>query len=438
MRLTDGTSNTRVPGVVAVMLVSAVLILGLEAGVHGAVFQGASESELLKTADEFFREVARLRGLEIKGTVKKGVKTKAEIAQYLNERVKDEYDERELEREGKVLRKLGLIPAEMNYKEFTLKFLTEQVGGYYDPDKKTLFISAWLPLEQQKTVMVHELTHALQDQHFNLNRFIKQVRKIENDDMVLARQALVEGEGMAVMFDFVLEPEGRNFAQLPNIVSLMRSQFSAMDSQLEVFKQAPEYLRETLLFPYGYGLAFLQRIRSKKPWSAVDRIYSDLPESTEQIIHPEKYFDERDRPQAVEVRDPARLLGKRWRTTYRNVLGEFSTYLLLRLFLSEEESLKCSEGWGGDRILLVEETGGKGSVVLIESVWDTAQDADEYFKASEVWISRRFPGAVKAGDPPIGYAWAGNGERHLLQRRASRVRLILGLPERDAAKFKIF
>src|SRR6058998_1861255 len=386
------------------LTVSIVALLGLGGAVWGTAFQGANESELLKTADEVLREVARIRGLEIKGTVKKGVKTKEEIAQYLNERVKDEYQEKELEREGKVLKKLGFIPSEMDYKEFILKLLTEQVGGYYDPDKKTFFISGWLPVEQQKPVMVHELTHALQDQHFDLNRFIKRVRKLENDDMVLARQALVEGEGMAVMFDFILEPEGRNFAQLPNIVSLMRSQLSEMDSQFEIFKQAPMYLRETLLFPYGYGAAFLQRIRSKEPWSAVNRIYSDLPESTEQIIHPEKYFDQRDRPQPVEVQDPAGLLGKNWKTTYRNVLGEFSTYLLLKLVFGEDEAEKCSEGWGGDRILMAEETGGKGAVVLIESVWDTQQDADEYFRASEVWISRRFPEARKADGLASGFS----------------------------------
>ncbi len=438
MKLFFKAVNTSARKRIAMLAVSAALAFGLGGASFGTVVQGTNESDLLRTADEVLRQVARIRGLELKAPVQRGVKSKEEIARYLNERVKDEYQEKELEREGKVLRKFGLIPADLDYKEFTLKLLTEQVGGYYDPDKKTFFIAGWLPPDQQKPVMVHELTHALQDQHFDLNRFIKQVRKIENDDMVLARQALVEGEGMAVMFDYLLEPAGRNFAQLPNIAALMRSQLSVMDSQFEVFKQAPMYLRETLLFPYGYGAAFLQRVRSKEAWSAVNRIYSDLPESTEQIIHPEKYFDARDRPQAVEVQDPAGVLGKSWRTTYRNVLGEFSTYLLLKLFLGEEESEKGSRGWDGDRLLLVEESGGKGYFVLAESVWDTPGDAEEYFKALEEWVPRRFPNAKKVDDIASGFAWIENGERHFIQRNGSRVRLMVGLPESQAQKFKDF
>ncbi len=167
-----------------VIFVATIIVLG---GALAIAFQ-SSDTELLKTADEILKEVARIRGLELKGPVQKGIKSKEEIAQYLRERIRDEYDASELRREGKVLKKLGLIPQEMDYQEFILKLLTEQVGGYYDPDKKTFFISGWLPLEQQKPVMAHELTHALQDQYFDLNRFIKQVRKMENDDMVLAQE----------------------------------------------------------------------------------------------------------------------------------------------------------------------------------------------------------------------------------------------------------
>src|SRR6266498_4264129 len=197
-----------------VIVVATMIVLG---GTFAIGLQNSTDTDLLKRAVDILKEVVIIRGLELKGPVQKGIKNKEEIAQYLRERIRDEYDVNELRREGKVLKKLGLIPQEMDYQEFILKLLTEQVGGYYDPDKKTFFISSWLPLEQQKPVMAHELTHALQDQHFGLNRFIKQVRKMENDDMVLARQALVEGEAMAVMFDYLLQqqPVGKSFAELP-------------------------------------------------------------------------------------------------------------------------------------------------------------------------------------------------------------------------------
>jgi len=416
-----------------VIVVATMIVLG---GTFAIGLQNSTDTDLLKTADEILKEVVRIRGLELKGPVQKGIKNKEEIAQYLRERIRDEYDVNELRREGKVLKKLGLIPQEMDYQEFILKLLTEQVGGYYDPDKKTFFISSWLPLEQQKPVMAHELTHALQDQHFGLNRFIKQVRKMENDDMVLARQALVEGEGMAVMFDYLLQPVGKTFAELPAIVTVMRSQLATVDSQFEVFKNAPMFLKETLLFPYGYGAAFLQKIRSKEPWSSVNRIYSDLPESTEQIIHPEKYFDVRDKPRPVEIEDPSARLGKEWRISYRNVLGEFTTYLLLKLFLSEEESLKGSSGWDGDRLLLLEKDGSGSCAVFQESVWDSPEDAGEFYQALSRWLQQRFPRGKQSEDASGGFAWKDGGEYHSIQRNGARIRLIVGLPQEYSSKFK--
>ena len=153
-----------------------MLILGL-GGIAPAFAQEASESELVKTGDEMLQSAARLRGLEPKGPIQQGVKDKAEISRYLNERVQAEYAPGEIEKEGKILRTLGLIPESNGLQGHLLsKLLTEQVGGYYDSDKKTFFIASWLPSEEQKPVMIHELTHALQDQHFDVAKMLKEDR----------------------------------------------------------------------------------------------------------------------------------------------------------------------------------------------------------------------------------------------------------------------
>jgi hypothetical protein len=378
--------------------------------------------------------VARLRGLEPKAPVAKGVKSRDEIASYLSDHVREQYGEAKLDAEGRTLQILGLIPPMESYREFVLKLLTEQVGGYYDPERRTFFIAGWLPLEQQKPVMAHELTHALQDQHFEIGRILKEDLKLQNDDRALAHQALFEGDAMAVMLDYLLEPAGRNFAQLPDLVTVMRSQLSQMDSQFPVFKQAPMYLRETLLFPYGYGAAFLQQIRLKQPWSAVDKVYADLPASTEQIMHPEKYLGSRDEPQPLPAEDPSARLGEAWKANYANVLGEFSLYLLLRLHLPDERAKQATSGWDGDRLMLTED--GTSSAVFFSSVWDSPEEAAEYQAALRDWLKLRIPESRTLEESEEILALSKGGQYYSVSTVDGTIRLVMGLPEVLAGKIR--
>jgi hypothetical protein len=414
----------------------AVLLLSLALGgrTYALMQEGGAEG-LLKAADEITQQVARIRELEPKAPIQKGIETREEIAEYLDRRFKEDYDEKDLLREGRLLEQLGLIPDGAKYKDLVMKLLTEQVGGYYDPDRKTLFIAGWLPIDQQRPVMVHEIAHALQDQYFDLERIIKEDLKLKNDDQAMAHKALAEGDGMAVMLDYLLQPAGKSFQELPDLVFVMRSQLTLMESQFAVFREAPLYLKETLLFPYGYGAAFLQKARANgQPWSAVNKIYSDLPESTEQIIHPEKYFVSRDKPKLVKSEEVLGSLGERWREGYSEVLGEFSVFLLLRLHLPEDRSRKAAEGWGGDRVVLVEEAQGQGSFVLLESIWDTDQDAEEFRQATEEWLPGRLPNARKSDEAGSGSTYAEEDRLSFVQRRGLKVRLALGIPREAVSR----
>jgi hypothetical protein len=403
------------------------------AGLTAKAFPQEAPSDLLKTADEIIARVTTLRGLQPKGPIQKGVKSRSEISRFLESHVKENYDEEQLQSEGRVMQKLGLIPTSMDYKDFTLKLLTEQVGGYYDPEKKTFFIAAWLPIEQQKPVMVHELTHALQDQYFDIGRFQKEDRQSHNDDRSLARQAVFEGDAMAVMLDYMLEPAGRNFTQLPNLVTVMRQQFSSMESQFDVFKQAPMFLKEELLFPYGYGAAFLQKLRSTQPWDAVNKLYLDFPASTEQIIHPEKYLEPRDQPRDVELQDPSPGLSPGWKSTYHNVLGEFTLYLMLKAFIPEETAKTAAAGWGGDQVMLLQNSNGD-SAVFVSSVWDTVADAGQFYAAMDTWFKIRFPESKRSEESASGFHLSTPAGFHALRQEGDRVRFVVGLPESEASR----
>jgi hypothetical protein len=256
-----------------------------------------------------------------------------------------------------------------------------------------LYIADWIPLEIQKPVMAHELTHALQDQYFDLKKFLTPVEG--NDDRTLARNALIEGEGFIIMLDYALRPMGRNAIDVPDLVELNRAQMPLMETQFPIFGKAPDYLKETLIFPYAYGGAFLKEILTQGGWEAVAQIYTNLPESTEQILHPEKYLNAPDPPTEVDTNFLRENLSEEWEPIVENVLGEFSTYLLLREFISDEQALKASEGWDGDKVELWETSGGK-TAILLSTIWDESSDASEFFEAYSELIAQKYPEAERS------------------------------------------
>jgi hypothetical protein len=413
------------------------IIMGLGRGA-AALMQGPEASELLKTADEMARNVARLRGLEPKAPISKGVKDRAEIAQYLNERIQKEYDPKQLQLEGKVLQKLGLIPATVDYRELSIRLLTDQAAGFYDEDKKAYFIASWLPVDEQKPTMIHELTHALQDQYFDLKQILETDRKMNNDDRTLAHGAFIEGDGMAVMIEYILQNTQRHFADLPDLALALKLQMSTLQDRSPIMKSAPSFMQETLLFPYGYGSSFLQQVWKKNPsWKAIDKIYSDLPASTEQIMHPEKYFGDRDEPKPVNTEALAAKLGSNWKTVYKNVLGEFGLGQLLNLHYAEGRARRAASGWGGDQVLLLENEDGK-EAILVDTVWDTADDSDKFFTAMEEWFGQHYPKATKKNESPTGFSLIQKGEFNSLRHEGTEVRFILGFPEAESKKLSGF
>jgi hypothetical protein len=418
-------------------IVLLAIIVGLcqDAAVLG---QEPDASVLLKAADEMVQTAARLRGLEPKVPISKGVKTRAEITRYLEEHIKKERDQNRLQMEGKLLQKLGIIPATVDYKDLILKLLTEQIAGFYDPDKKAYFIPSWLPSDEQKPVMIHELTHALQDQYFNIKEILEADHKQNNDDRELAHQSLMEGDAMAVMIDSILELQKMHFADLPDITPVMKLLMSTMQEESPIMRSTPSFIKETLIFPYGYGSSFLQQIWKRNPsWRAINKVYSDLPASTEQIMHPEKYYANRDAPKPVSAEALAAKLGNHWKIVYKNVLGEFSLGLLLNLHLTDEHAKRAATGWGGDQVLLLENGAGKYAVI-VGTLWDTTDDSDKFFAAMDEWFRQHYPKAARTHESPTGFSLVQDGEFNSLRHEGAAVRFILGLPESEAKKLPEF
>jgi hypothetical protein len=209
-----------------------------------------------------------------------------------------------------------------------------------------------------------------------------------------------------------------------------------MQDQFSVLSDAPMYIQQILLFPYGYGASFLQKAWKNNPgWESINKIYSDLPVSTEQIIHPEKYFSVRDDPKPVSALDPAARLGRDWKVVYQNVLGEFSLGLLLNLQLTEEHSRKSVSGWGGDEVMYLENGAGRDAA-FVNTVWDTEEVAEKFFLAMDEWFQKRFPDADRKNETSMSFSLVQDREFYEIHREGRNLYLLFGLPETDSRKWQ--
>src|SRR5438067_2187033 len=193
-----------------------------------------------------------------------------------------------------------------------VRLLSEQVAGFYSLKDKTVYMMDWIPQEQQMAIMSHELTHALQDQTVDLKTWLehgphgedvaakakdKSAEKtadpdeeISQDEAVMAREAVTEGQGMVVMIDYVLRHSGKNNLTDPAFVANLRADMMAASGS-PVLNQAPLYLQEFLEFPYSYGLEFVRELQLKGGKRlAYEDVLEHPPVNSREIMEPQSYF----------------------------------------------------------------------------------------------------------------------------------------------------
>ncbi|HSE97509.1 MAG TPA: DUF6782 family putative metallopeptidase [Blastocatellia bacterium] len=352
---------------------------------QGAVSIKGPDTAALKATEEILGRVSRLRGLEIKHQVKSGFKTKDEIGESVIKDLDEGNTPEEFDATTKMLLKLGLVPAGFPLRDFLVKLLREQVAGFYEPKTKEFYLAAWLPVAEQKTVIAHELVHALQDQHFNLRRFEKWPKG--DSDAELAAHALVEGDATLVMFQYAFDQQGMrmDLSAIGSLTDKLLEQGDDDDKEkYPVLSSAPSVLREGLQFPYVYGIGFVQEVLKKRSLDQLNSIYTDLPTSTEQVMHPERYLV-RDHPVRIELADLTSTLGAGWKQIDADVNGEFGYHTILAEYVAKRLAHLAAEGWDGDRYALYED-GKTGALLLAHyTTWDSERDAKEFF---EIYIER--------------------------------------------------
>ena len=347
----------------------------------------------------------------------RGVLSRDEIRKKLEERLAKEFPKAEIAAEGMVLKRLGLIPADADYLKLVLDLLTDQVVGFYDPFKRQLYIADWMPVDMQRPALAHEITHGLQDQHFDLRRFTAGLKG--NADRQMARAALVEGDGTGVMLEFAL---GVDLSSLPpGVMAMLKPMLQVFSSP--TFQRTPRFLREVLVFPYTAGLDFVATLRRRLAWSKINALYARPPESTEQVLHPEK-FQAGERPVLVAARPLAALKGSR--EVWQDTLGEAQLRLYLEQHTARERAETAAAGWGGDRAVAYQVPGRTGVAVVHYSVWDGEQDAIE-FEEAQVAVLAKLAGRPAQASGPVVYVAEG-GLVYAVVRQGARVVSGYGVP----------
>ena len=374
---------------------------------------------------EVLRETSELRKLPVLRQVRSGAQSRAEIEQMLIRNLNESATPEETLATETMMKKFGLAPADFQLRPFLIKLLAEQVAGYYDPKTQEFYLADWIDLDGQKPVMAHELTHALQDQHFNLRRFEDWPK--HDSDAELSAHSLVEGDASFLMMQYVVRSPARQLA-------FMKAMVAGGASTSEQIEKAPRVMRETLLFPYLQGMSWVAQVYKRGGWDAVSAAYRNLPKSTEQILHADRY-DAGDAPKKVELRDVSSSLGRGWRKADDDVEGEWGFYLLLDEFLqSSDVSKKAAEGWGGDRYALFVGPSKTDVVVAQKTVWDTEADAREFFDAYVRRTTKRY-GAEPAEVSTAGrQLWQTKEGAVVVEQQGAEVRIVEGVPAGVDAK----
>ncbi|MDE3169559.1 MAG: hypothetical protein KGL75_05405 [Acidobacteriota bacterium] len=352
-----------------------------------------SREEFLSAADTVLTQMSQILDLPIRRPLKKSLRSRQEIRAYLVKQDKDDKDKARRYADNKALKAFGLIPKNFPLDSFMIDLLTDQVAGMYDPKAKEFYIADWIPISDQREVMAHELTHALEDQSFHIETWIKAARP--NDDAEMARDSVSEGSALAAMVDYVLRDEHVGVRDLPDVTQLIRSGALAEMSQDPVMAKAPPYIQDALMFPYLEGTAFSQQfLKAHTGWSDLKLLFENPPVSTQQILHPDLYF-KGVRPTPVTLPAWKGIAPKDWKLLEENVLGEFGVQELLKQFLDANRAASLAPDWIGDRYAVFEDSRTGATPLVFRLALDSGDHAAQFFGAYSAALAKKY--ASKAG-----------------------------------------
>src|SRR5208283_3823809 len=393
--------------------------------------------ELFRSVDEILQFASQDTGLPIKHEVKRRLTKRDEVQHYIEKSMKEDKDAKRLERSSEVLKKFGLLPRNFDLAKFLVAMLREQVAGYYDVKTKTVNLLNWVDVEQQKPVLAHELTHALQDQSFGIEKWMKGSTQhtdnkqnipsqsdIETDEEESARQAVVEGQAMVVLLDYSLASTGKTMLESPQIVEALKQGMLEGSADSPAFRDAPIFLKEELTFPYRYGLDFTGALlQAGGRELAYAGAFKDPPKTTREIMEPQTYL-------AQEKVEPMKMIGmerdfKNYDPFDIGAMGEFDVDVLVEQYAGREEAAAIYPEWRGEYYFAGKPKADKSADksapigVLYISRWSSAAKAAEFAAVYAKSLAQRYQkrqalgmdGKVAEDAPPVD-SWRTLRGRH--------------------------
>jgi len=358
-------------------------------------------------------EIEKIRGAKFKHPVKVANQSLADFGEYLDRMLEKQFSDNLDKNYGKVVRKLGLYrgPEIKDFKSLAKTVMQSQAAAYYDPATNTFYVVMQeLPELALGSVYAHEIYHGFQDQHHNLDDYLlSPVQEKLNDDEVLARQAVVEGEATYLMTLWTLKTQ---FGSVPapgmldmaikmqakldvkTMLQMLKSSVvpqahsGDIEKAIKAMDHIPPFMIETMVGAYLKGMGFVFEIQ-KQGWEKVDELYKNPPVSTEQILHPEKWLA-KEFPVKFEWPSFEQSLFSEWKLLESNTIGEIQWRIIFSEHRMGETGLTAAEGWNGDSFAVLEHKNGD-LLLLIYSSWDSQTEAQEFRNAYEKLLKVKYP-----------------------------------------------
>ena len=367
--------------------------------------------QLFGLVDDLLKFSSQETGLPIKSSVKRQLTTRAAIESYLREKLSEDEDAKRMQRSEIVLKKFGMLDRDFDLKPFLLSLLKEQIEAYYDPKTKTVNLLDWVSADEQKPVLAHELTHALQDQHVDMGKWSDQTppdvsvnssgdtEHLAKDELDTARNAVAEGQAIAVMMDNILKPMGHSLIQDPEVVELIKQQMTG-SSDSPILARAPLLLSESLLFPYREGLSFEQDVwMDKGQTAAFSGALDHPPTSSWEIMNPRAY-EKGETPPVPLLPDIHPLIDKLYQPYDIGQVGQLDLHILAGIFGGEEAARNVTPAWDGGiywagqlrNASPAEQASTKSIALLYLSAWKNTASAQGFARLYTRELGRKYSG----------------------------------------------
>lgn len=382
-------------------------------------------ADVAQQMDEIQMQVILDRGLEPSEAVNRGLYTPEQLNIKFIQDFEDDYSSEDARIDALSMAAFGLLDPDFDLYTFYIDLLSEQVAGFYDQETKEMVVVQGESFGgPERLTYAHEYTHALQDQNFDIeNGLGYNDEACEADsERCAAIQALIEGDASLEEINwFLAHATAQDQSDIMEFYN---------NIEMPVFDSAPEFITMDFTFPYEYGYTFVEQLFNQGGWGTVNRAYQNLPLSTEQIIHPERYPD--DVPVAVELPELIDTLGNGWEELDRGTMGEWYTFLILskgldiNARLDDSEASVAAAGWGGDAYTVYYNADEDSTVMVMQTTWDTSADADEYAQAFRNYADARHGSAD-------GDSWQGQDGHHLFIQQDDTTTWMLA-PDADTAQ----